>query len=190
MKPPKPRRGAEPSAKRHGRRGPGDRCPIFGRIKPLKAEAQERCRGETDPAGRYGSVALADAVTVKAVLRSGRGVRKKPAVRAGYRAVLRAEACLGAGCHGGSLRSLLRGGSPARLRGAPGSAFGLVLVNPGVGFGQRCVPLDAGGVVGASASVSSAAIFKLAEGVETPRAGGTRRRGGTLRPLAGALRRP
>lgn len=30
--------------------------PIFEWLKPLKAEAQERCRGETDPTGERGDL--------------------------------------------------------------------------------------------------------------------------------------
>jgi hypothetical protein len=54
IKPPKSCAWSECHAKRQGRSGSGDGSRIFGRMKALKAEAQECCRGETDPAGRVG----------------------------------------------------------------------------------------------------------------------------------------
>jgi len=51
MKPSKPKALSERSVQRQGRSGPGDGHRISGRINALKAEAQERYRGETNPVG-------------------------------------------------------------------------------------------------------------------------------------------
>jgi hypothetical protein len=53
------------------------------------------------------------------------------------------------------------------------------------GFGLRGVPSGGPRESRASACASEGAVFKLAEGVETPRAGGTRWRSGSLHPLLG-----
>jgi hypothetical protein len=117
-KPPKPRRGAESRVKRQGRAGPGNRRRLVGRIKPLKVKAQERCRGETNPAGRIGSVAPAEpSLPRRSSERSGH--TRKPAARAGLRAALRFG-----GVPRGSSPKLASGSAASARAGSAGSAFG------------------------------------------------------------------
>jgi hypothetical protein len=54
INPSKPCAATERAAKRHGRNGLRDEDVLLGRMKALKTEAQERCRGETNPAGLEG----------------------------------------------------------------------------------------------------------------------------------------